>query len=208
MSSAPTTMPAPARTAALAGEVPAGRRPGWWGMTLALASDVSLFASLLAGYYYVRFVTSPTWPPAGDPLPKLTKASIMTGLLVVSVLPLAYADRGLKKGSRARLALGVLLTAVLGAAFVALEIAEWADELTTSWPTKDAYGSFFYTITGFHWVHIALGVLALLMFLVAVPAGRMRRGHHIVIRLFGLYWYTSVVVWILIYAALYGSVRL
>ena len=208
MSSAPTTMPAPARSAARTRVVSAGRRPGWWGMTLALISDVSLFASLLAGYFYVRFVTAPTWPPAGDPLPMLAKASIMTGLLVVSVLPLAYADRGLQRGSRARLALGVLVTALLGAAFVALEIAEWADELTTSWPTKDAYGSFFYTITGFHWVHIALGVLVLLMFLAAASAGRMRRGHHIVIRLFALYWYTSVVVWVLIYAALYGSVRL
>jgi heme/copper-type cytochrome/quinol oxidase subunit 3 len=208
VSSAPTTTPAPARAAALAREVPTGRRPGWWGMVLALASDVSLFASLVAGYYYVRFVTSPTWPPPGDPLPKLATASIMTGLLVVSVLPLAYADLGLKRGSRPRLVLGALLTALLGAAFVVLETFEWADELTTSWPTKDAYGSFFYAITGFHWVHIALGVLALLMFVVAAPAGRMGRGHHVVIRVFSLYWYTSVVVWVVIYAALYWSVRL
>ena len=214
MSTVPTTAPAPTaaqaadRPAALAREFPAGRRPGWWGMVLALASDVSLFASLLAAYYYVRFVTSPIWPPAGDPLPKLAKASIMTGLLVVSVLPMAVADLGLKWGSRARLVLGGLVTALLGAAFVVLETFEWADELKGSWPTKNAYGSLFYAITGFHWVHVALGVLALLMFLVAAPAGRMHRGHHVVIRLFALYWYTSIVVWVLIYAALYWSVRL
>jgi heme/copper-type cytochrome/quinol oxidase subunit 3 len=51
-------------------------------------------------------------------------------------------------------------------------------------------------------------VLALLMFVVAAPAGRMGRGHHVVIRVFSLYWYTSVVVWVVIYAALYWSVRL
>jgi hypothetical protein len=40
MSSALTTAPAPARAAALTREIPTGRRPGWWGMTLALVSDV------------------------------------------------------------------------------------------------------------------------------------------------------------------------
>jgi heme/copper-type cytochrome/quinol oxidase subunit 3 len=208
MSAASTTTPARPRTAALARELPTGRRPGWWGMTLALASDVSLFASMLAGYFYVRFVTSPTWPPPGDPLPKLAKASIMTALLVVSVVPMAVADLGLKRGSRARLVLGGLVTALLGAAFVVLEVFEWADELKGSWPTKNAYGSLFYSITGFHWVHIALGVLALLMFVAAALAGRMRRGHHVVVRLLALFWYTSVVVWVMVYAALYGSVRL
>jgi cytochrome c oxidase subunit 3 len=195
-------------TAALTREMPAGRRPGWWGVMLLIGTDVSAFAALLASYYYVRFVTSPAWPPPGDPLPKLAKASIMTGLLVVSVLPLAVADLGLKAGSRARLVIGALVTALLGAAFVVVEFLEYADELKTSWPTKDAYGSLFYVTTGFHVLHIMLGVLALLLFTVAALAGRMGRRHHVVIRLFSLYWYASVVVWVLIYAALYWSVRL
>ena len=119
MSTTPATATSPAtrqgasapRAAALAREVPAGRRPGWWGMVLALVSDVSAFASLLAGYYYVRFVTSAAWPPPGDPLPRLLLSSVMTGLLVVSVAPMALADRGLRAGSRGRATLGCLVTA-------------------------------------------------------------------------------------------------
>jgi heme/copper-type cytochrome/quinol oxidase subunit 3 len=200
--------PAAGRAAALAREMPAGRRPGWWGMVLALASDVSAFASLLAAYFYVRFVTSDTWPPPGDPLPKLLLSSVMTGVLVVSVLPMAVADLGLKAGSRARLLLGAFTTALLGAAFVVLEVFEWADELTSSWPTKNAYGSLFYAITGYHVVHMALGTLALLLLVVAALAGRVRGTHHIWVRVFALFWYSSVVVWVLIYATLYWSVRL
>jgi heme/copper-type cytochrome/quinol oxidase subunit 3 len=177
-------------------------------MVLALASDVSAFASLLAAYFYVRFVTSDTWPPPGDPLPKLLLSSIMTGLLVVSVLPMAVADLGLKAGSRARLLLGALVTALLGAAFVVLEVVEWAEELKGSWPTKNAYGSLFYVLTGYHVVHIALGALALLLLVAAALAGRVRSAHHVWVRVFALYWYSSVVVWVLIYATLYWSVRL
>lgn len=196
------------RAAALAREVPTGRRPGWWGMVLTLASDVAAFASLIAGYFYVRFVTSAAWPPPGTPLPKLLLSSIMTGLLVVSVVPMALADLGLKAGSRPRLLLGALGTALLGAAFVVLEGLEWADELKGSWPTRDAYGSFFYVLTGYHVVHIALGALALLLLVAATLAGRVRSAHHVWVRVFALFWYSSVVVWVLIYATLYGSVRL
>jgi heme/copper-type cytochrome/quinol oxidase subunit 3 len=196
------------RTAAITREMPAGRRPGWWGMWLALGADVSAFASMIAAYYYVRFVTSSTWPPPGDPLPKLVKSSIMTGLLVASAVPLLVADLGLKAGARARFALGALGAAVLGGGFVAVEYLEYLDELKTSQPAKDAYGSLFYVLSGFHVLHIMLGVLALLMFAVAGLMGRMGRGHHVVIRLFSLYWYTSIVVWVVLYAVLYWSVRI
>jgi heme/copper-type cytochrome/quinol oxidase subunit 3 len=196
------------RAAALAREIPAGRRPGWWGMVLTLAADVSVFASLLAGYYYVRFVTTAAWPPPGDPLPKLVVSSIMTGLLVVSVAPMALADLGLKAGSRPRLLLGAFTTALLGAGFVVLEVFEWADELKGSWPTKNAYGSLFYVLTGYHVVHIALGTLALLLLVVATLAGRVRSAHRVWVRVFSLFWYSSVVVWVLLYATLYWSVRL
>jgi heme/copper-type cytochrome/quinol oxidase subunit 3 len=198
----------PTRAAAMAREIPTPRRPGWWGLVLVLVADVGAFASLIASYYYTEFVTSHTWPPSGDPLPHLTKSTIMTCLLAASVVPMALADIGLKKGSRFRLMLGALLTALLGAGFVYVEYLEYLDELKTSWPTKDAYGSLFYTLTGFHVLHIVLGVLALLLFAVAGLMGRMGRAHHVVIRLFSLYWYTSIAVWVVLYAVLYWSVRI
>lgn len=195
--------------AALAREVPAGRRPGWWGMVLVLVADASAFASMLAAYYYVEFVDhTPSWPPPGDPLPKLAKASIITAILVASALPLWFADRGLRSGSRGRFALGGTLVALCGAAFVAIEFWEYAGELSTTYPSKDAYGSLFYLITGFHVLHIMLATLAMLGFVVAALVGRMNRGHHVVVRVFGLFWYVSIVIWVLIYGALYWTVRL
>lgn len=196
-----------AHRSALSREVPAGRRPGWWGMVLALVTDVAAFASLLGAYFYVRFVTSAEWPPDGIEDPKLLKASILTALLVVSSLPLVVADLGLKKGSRARLLVGGSLTALLGAAFVAVEYLEYVDELKHFQATTNAYGSLFYTITAFHVLHIMLGVLLLLLLLVAAAIKRLGREHHIIIRIFALFWHTSVVVWVAIFASLYLAVR-
>jgi heme/copper-type cytochrome/quinol oxidase subunit 3 len=207
MQGAPTRVAA-TRPQALAREIPTPRRPGWWGLVLVLVADVSAFASLIASYYYTEFVTSHTWPPPGDPLPHLTKSTIMTCLLAASLVPMALADIGLKKGSRFRLMLGGLLTALLGGGFVYVELLEYLDELKTSWPTKDAYGSLFYTLTGFHVLHIMLGVLFLLMMVAAAALGRMGRRHHIVVRLFALFWYTGVVIWVILYGVLYWSVRI
>ena len=198
----------PTRAAALAREIPTPRRPGWWGMVILLAADISLFASLIAAYYYTRFVTSPVWPPKGDPLPHLTLSTIMTCLLAASLIPMAVADIGLKKGSRASLIGGGLLTALLGGGFVYVELLEFLDELKTSWPTKDAYGSLFYTLTAFHALHIMLAVLAMLLLVAGAALGRMGRRHHIVIRVFALFWYTSVIIWVILYGVLYWSVRI
>lgn len=196
-----------ARIDAITREVPATRRPGWWGMALFLGADASIFASMIGAYYYIEFVTSNVWPPPGDPNPKLLKASILTALLVVSVFPLLFADTGLRRGSRARLLVGGTITGLLGAAFVVLEVYEFMDELTTSWPTKDAYGSLFYMILGFHLGHIMLATLAILGLVLAAAMGRVDREHHIIIRVFGLFWYVSVAIWVIVYLVLYWSVR-
>jgi len=196
------------KTVALTREVPAGRRPGWWGMALFLVTDASSFAALIAGYYYLEFVTSRQWPPPGDPLPKLVKASIITGIIVLSCVPLAVADLGLKRGSRVRAGLGVLLTALCGLAFIAIECWEISDELASSTPQKDAYGSMFYVLLGYHLLHVMVGAAFLLLLAVAAAAGRLTARHHVTVRVFSMFWYTSAAIWVLLYLVLYWSVRL
>jgi cytochrome c oxidase subunit 3/cytochrome c oxidase subunit I+III len=212
--SSPTATGAPgaarSKTDALVREVPGRRRrPGWWGMVMFLAADSSMFASMIAAYYYIWFVSSAarSWPPPGDPLPKLLKASILTGLMVFSVIPMAVADRGLRRGARPRMFLGGAIVALFGAAFVVLEVFEFMDELKTSKPSSDAYGSIFYTLLGFHLAHIMVLVLFMLLLVVATVTGRLDRQHHVIVRNYALFWYASVVIWCAIYITLYWSLR-
>jgi len=197
------------RPAAAAREVPAGRRPGWWGMVLTLATDLAAFAALLAGYFYIRFVTAQAWPPDGIAEPKLLKPWIMTALLLGSSAPLIWADLGIKKGSRGRLLAGGALTLLLGLAFLVLQYLEYREKLAKEFqPDTNAYGSLFFVITGFHGAHVILGCLAMALVLVAAAFGKISRSHHALVRITGLYWHTVGGVWVVIFSSLYLAAHL
>lgn len=210
MSALSTATSAATRPDAVAREVPAGRRPGWWGMVLTLVTDVAAFAALLAAYFYIRFVTAgDDWPPDEISDPKLLKAWIMTALLVTSSAPLIFADLGIKKGHRGRLLVGVALTILLGAAFLYVQSLEYHEKLTKEFqPQTNAYGSLFFLITGFHGLHVVLGLLTMLVILVAGLSGRITRKHHALVRIAGLYWHTVGAVWIFIFGSLYLAAQL
>lgn len=208
MTAATTATGAAMRPSALRREVPAGRRAGWWGMVLFLVTDLALFAALLAAYFYLRFVTSEQWPPGDISEPKLLKAWIMTGLLVGSSVPLVFADLGIKKGSRARLLAGGILTVLLGLAFLYVQYREFTEKLGEFSPSTNAYGSAFFTITGFHGLHVIAGVLALSFVLLAAATGRITRSHHALVRIVALYWHTVGAVWVVIFASLYLAAQL
>ncbi|SEK69226.1 cytochrome c oxidase subunit 3 [Blastococcus sp. DSM 46786] len=206
-----TALPAAATDpAAAAREVPAGRRPGWWGMVLALVTDVAAFAALLAAYFYIRFVTAgDNWPPGDIAEPKLLKAWIMTALLLASSAPLVFADHGIKNGRRGRMLAGVGVTVLLGVAFLVVQGLEYREKLTVEFtPQTNAYGSLFFAITGFHGLHVIVGVLALLVILVAGLAGRITHRHHAIVRITGLYWHTVGAVWVFIFGSLYLAAQL
>jgi heme/copper-type cytochrome/quinol oxidase subunit 3 len=202
------TTTAVTRPRAVVREVPAGRRAGWWGMILFLLTDLAVFASMFASYFYLRFAGGGPWPPNGVEEPKLLKASIMTVLLLTSSGPMVFADLGIKKGSRRRLLVGTAVTILLGAAFLVVQSTEYREELRHDKPTSEAYGSIFYTITGWHGLHVFSGLLMLLFLLAAGAAGRITRQHHVRVRLIALFWHTVDAVWIVIMLCLYLSPRL
>ena len=52
---------------------PIGRPTGWWGMLVVVLTEATLFALLLASYFYTRFRSPGAWPPDGQPDPRLLK---------------------------------------------------------------------------------------------------------------------------------------
>src|SRR5207253_10191498 len=85
-----------------------GRPSAWWGMTILIASEATLFGTLIGTYYYLRFKT-PTWPPGGIPEPKLVVPLVMLAVLVSTTVPMRLAATAARTG---RLAATRLLIAV------------------------------------------------------------------------------------------------
>jgi cytochrome c oxidase subunit 3 len=203
-----TTLPAATRPAAAAVEQPSGRTTAWWGMVLLITTEAAFFAVLLASYFYLRFASAGPWPPDGIEDPKLLKPLIMTGLLLTSSAPMAWADRQIRQGRVGATTAGVAMALVLGSAFLAVQGIEYAEKLRTFTPTSNVYGSLFYSITGFHGFHVLVGLLMMLFLLAGLAKGRYGGRRHRRVQLVAFYWHFVDVVWIFILSSLYLSPHL
>lgn len=196
-------------TAARTGAAPPlARETAWYGALLVVATEATLFALLLAAYFSLRFTHGGPWPPAPHDPPELLLPIVMTALLASSSVPAWLADRDARRGRMDRVAALLGVTAALGLAFLALQAWEYRTTLREFGPRTDAYGSFFFTITGLHGAHVVLGVLALGFVLVFTLLGRYSRGRHLAIEIASLYWHFVHVVWLFVFASLYLSPRL
>src|SRR5439155_1392161 len=64
---------------------------GWWGMIVFVATEATLFGTLIGGYYDLRFKT-PEWPPPGVPDPKVLLPLILLAVLVSTSVPVQLAS--------------------------------------------------------------------------------------------------------------------
>jgi len=188
-------------------------------MWIFLVSDTFVFSCFLIGYMTVRMSTTTVWPNTahvfalhvgGREVPLLLIA-IMTFVLVTSSGTMAIAVNYAYRRERGRCAAFMLATALLGATFVSMQAFEWSElifgEGVRPWgnPMGTAqFGATFFTITGFHGLHVTCGVIYLLTVAVRVLRGRYEAsGNYQIVEIAGLYWHFVDLVWIFIFALFY-----
>jgi heme/copper-type cytochrome/quinol oxidase subunit 3 len=160
---------------------------GVWAIALVIATEFTLFASLIATYFYLRFRTD-VWPPAGVPKPLVAEPLLLTGLLVVSTVPMAAAVRA-ARAARRRLAWWlVAAAAALQGIYLGLQINLFADDFHKFTPSDNAYGSIYFTLLGLHHAHVAAG-LVLDAWLLGVLAFGLTNYRLIGLRVAAIYWY-------------------
>jgi cytochrome c oxidase subunit 3 len=185
--------------------VAGGRSTGYWGMVLLIFTEATLFAILLTSYAYLRFQGGPVWPPEGIEKPKLALIAVMTPILLLSSAPMHWAELSIRKGRVGRLRLGLMATFLMGATFLVLQGFEYHTTLREFTPRTDAYGSLFFTITGFHGLHVAGGLLMNLWLQWNAWRGRFSAARHLAVENVTLYWHFVDGVWVFILATLYLS---
>ncbi len=169
-----------------------------------LASDCMFFGTLISTHLVYR-----QYPPPDNPAPThifdIELTSFSTFVLLMSSLMMALAVNSIQRG-RVRAMRGALLTtALFGLVFLGCQAWEfwhfvYVKNLTI---TNSIFGSTFFTLTGTHGTHVAVGVVWLLSML----AYSYRRGfdeHRAVdVEMMGLYWHFVDIVWIVIFTAVY-----
>jgi cytochrome c oxidase subunit 3 len=160
---------------------------GSWGVLLLIATEMTLFASLIATYFYLRF-KDVTWPPAGVPKPEVTLPLVFTGMLLVSVVPMGAALRA-AKATRVTLAWVLLAAATaIQATYLGLQIHLFVDDLNRFSPAATAYGSIYFVLVGLHHAHVAVG-LAGNAWLLTRLAGGLTNYRLLALRVVAYYWY-------------------
>jgi cytochrome c oxidase subunit 3 len=172
---------------------------GWWGIICGILTEAALFGYLLFSYYY--FAVQPreiAWPPE---LPTFKLSAPNTIILLVSSAAVWWGERGAKEGSRGKQVAGLGIGFILGAIFVGIQVLEWKAKSFSL--NSSAYGSLFFTITGFHMAHVIVGLLMLLPVTVWSALGYFGPLRSSPISIAAIYWHFVDAVWLAVFFTLY-----
>jgi cytochrome c oxidase subunit III len=172
-----------------------------FGVVVFLIAESAIFLGLFAGYLLYRSM-SPVWPPEGTPERELMLPAINTFILVASSFIMHNGQSAIRKNDVPGLKLWFALTALMGAIFLVGQAYEYLHlefGLTTN-----VFASFFYVLTGFHGLHVTVGLLLILAVLWrARQAGHYSNQSHFGVEAAELYWHFVDVVWIILFVLVY-----
>ncbi|GAA0852256.1 heme-copper oxidase subunit III family protein [Aliiglaciecola litoralis] len=192
-----------------------------WGkamMWIFLLSDTFVFSCFLIGYMVMRMSVVEPWPNAsevfaleiaGHHIP-LVLIAIMTFILITSSGTMAMAVNYGYRRDKNKTAVLMLITALLGISFVGMQAFEWTkliSEGVRPWgnPFGAAqFGAVFFMVTGFHGLHVSIGVIYLLIVAYKIFKGHYEEtGKYEIVEITGLYWHFVDLVWVFIFALFY-----
>ncbi len=171
-------------------------------MWVFLASECLLFGALITTYVLYRGA-SDTGPYPADVF-DIPYTSVSSFVLLASSLTMVLSLAAAQKRDVARMRLWLLATALLGMTFVGGQVYEFTvfyDEGLSI--TTNLFGTTFYVLTGFHGVHVTVGILMLLSLVGFSVADRLPDDAAFPVEMVGLYWHFVDIVWIIIFTVVY-----
>ncbi|MEO0407130.1 MAG: heme-copper oxidase subunit III [Cyanobacteria bacterium P01_A01_bin.135] len=171
-----------------------------FGLITFLASESLMFCGLFAVYLVFRGSLA-EWPPEGTEV-ELLLPSINTAILVASSFVIHRGDTAIKDNDVNGMRLWYGITAAMGAIFLAGQVYEY---MTLGYGLKtNIFANCFYIMTGFHGLHVLVGVLLIL----GVMWRSRRAGHysdskHTGIEMAEIYWHFVDIIWIVLFALIY-----
>ncbi|NES84283.1 MAG: heme-copper oxidase subunit III [Moorea sp. SIO2B7] len=172
-----------------------------FGIVIFLIAESMIFLGLFAAFLTYSFVM-PVWPPEGTPELELWLPGINTVILISSSFVMHKGQSAIKNNDVSGLKIWFAITALMGATFLGGQLYEYAH--TGFGLTTNLFTSSFYALTGFHGLHVTIGLLLIL----AVLWRSRKPDHYSSKSHFGveaaeLYWHFVDVVWIILFILVY-----
>jgi heme/copper-type cytochrome/quinol oxidase subunit 3 len=171
-------------------------------MWLFLGSECLLFGGLISTYMLYRGRHSGSLGP--DQIYDIPFTSVSSFVLLMSSLTMVLAVSSVARGDVRNAKLWLVITALLGATFVGGQVYEFTTFYREGLGfTTSLFSSSFYTLTGFHGVHVTVGIIMLLSLVGMLTRNRVTGDKSEVVELLGLYWHFVDIVWIVIFTLVY-----
>jgi heme/copper-type cytochrome/quinol oxidase subunit 3 len=168
---------------------------------LFIGSEAIFFACLLAAYVYYTGA-SPDGPNAHKVLDPV-KTGFYTACLLSSSMTVWMAERAQRR-HKPRVALWLAITMLLGVVFLYGEMQEYRkllhENVTVS---RDLFGSTYYTLTGFHALHVTVGLILLGISLTSALRKRDGRPQRVALECISYYWHFVDAVWVAVFSTVY-----
>lgn len=184
--------------------------PGKIGMWIFLTTDAMSFSGFLIAYGVLR--AQKTWPmdPA-EALGGVHLSGFMTFLLICSSVSMVLSIDACKRNDRKGMLNWLLATILGGAIFLGIQAYEYThliNDLGFSFATyagegSNLFASTFFTITGFHGLHVLTGVLYLIYMYKKAYDGKFANANYNELEIAGLFWHFVDLVWILVFTFVY-----
>jgi heme/copper-type cytochrome/quinol oxidase subunit 3 len=174
------------------------------GMWIFLASECLLFGGLITTYLLYKTPISVEQGPAPHQVYDIPFTSVSSFVLLMSSLTMVLAVAAIERGDHHRLRTWLTATGLLGGTFIAGQIYEFTVFVGEGMGyTTSRSSSAFYTLTGFHGVHVTVGIIMLVSLVLLSIRGKLPEHRSETVETVGLYWHFVDVVWIVIFAVVY-----
>ena len=173
-----------------------------YGFWIFLLSDIVMFSALFASYAVLAKATA--GGPSGAQLFDQRNAAMETAFLLLSSYTCGLMSLATNSRRYFGTFLGAVVTFLLGAAFLNLELREFHGMIAMgAIPQRSAFLSAFFTLVGCHGLHVAVGLIWLVLMMVQLAIAGFRP---VVVRrmhCFSLFWHALDIVWVLIFTVVY-----
>ena len=186
-----------------------------FGMWIFLVTEVMFFGGMFAGYAVYRWKYHEAFVAGSNRL-DLFWGATNTVVLILSSLTMALAVRAAQTNKRKALMLFLVLTMILGGVFLGIKAVEYSHkfhehlvpgpsfEFTGADPQHaQIYFSFYFAMTGFHALHMIIGIGIMATILWMSYQGRFSAEYYNPVEVSGLYWHFVDIVWIFLFPLLY-----
>jgi cytochrome c oxidase subunit III len=186
------------------------------GMWVFLITEIMFFGGMFLAYSVYRSTYPTAFAVASSSLNAVIGA-INTAILLCSSFTMVLAVRAAQLGQRKAIIIFLILTLILGLAFLGVKAYEWNEKFqehhvpgpsfhlegTTQQGPAQLFFSLYFAMTGLHALHMVIGAGLLTWLLIETFRGKFSAAYMTPVDIGGLYWHFVDIIWIFLFPLLY-----